>query len=201
MDMDMDLAKRGVVTVGDGRGFIVESMGRRLVITAAHCLPELPPCHAASHTSERTYQLLGPLDGERTTWTEILFADPVADIAVLGPPDNQEYDEGPYRLLTEAAALTIGLLPEADPFTPARVLSLNGKWVRCAIRAHKDGPIWIKSEGIKSGMSGSPILAEDGSAVGVISVASETTSHMHGPNPRLVSRLPGFVLSPAHVAQ
>jgi hypothetical protein len=30
-----DHAKRAVVTVGDGRGFIVESMGRRLVVTAA----------------------------------------------------------------------------------------------------------------------------------------------------------------------
>ena len=33
----------GVITVGNGRGFVVEGAGERLVITAAHCLPSLPP--------------------------------------------------------------------------------------------------------------------------------------------------------------
>jgi hypothetical protein len=27
----------------------------RYIITAGHCLPRLPPCHAASYTEERTY--------------------------------------------------------------------------------------------------------------------------------------------------
>ena len=45
-----------------------------------------------SHTEERTYQrLLGELIGEPTVWAECLFADPISDVAVLGPPDNQEF--------------------------------------------------------------------------------------------------------------
>ena len=44
-----------------------------------------------SHTEGRTYQrLLGELSGEPTVWAECLFADPISDVAVLGPPDNQE---------------------------------------------------------------------------------------------------------------
>ena len=65
-------SKPGILTVGDGRGFVVLHKRRgielRLVITAAHCLPEEPV--AAS---------------------DCLFFDRIADIAVLGPPDNQKY--------------------------------------------------------------------------------------------------------------
>lgn len=57
--------KRAVIRVGDGRGFIVEHGHDRLVITAAHCLPEFPPCHGASFLEERTYgNLLGLLGAE-----------------------------------------------------------------------------------------------------------------------------------------
>ena len=87
-----------VVKVGDGRGFIIgvrrhiargHFVERRLVLTAAHCLPKLPPAFAWP-TDERMYpNLLGRLRGKRNVWTECLFVDPVADIAVLGSPDNQ----------------------------------------------------------------------------------------------------------------
>jgi hypothetical protein len=87
-----------VITVGDGRGFVVEGEREtRLIITAAHCLPSFPLCHGASYLEERTYQaLLGPLGEKPTVWTECLFVDPIADIAVLGQPDNQDelYDQG-----------------------------------------------------------------------------------------------------------
>jgi hypothetical protein len=75
-----------------GEGFVVKrrTRGDRIMITAAHCLPHLPLAHPASFTEERTYQrLLGPLDVKPMVWAECLFADPVADIAVLGVPDEQ----------------------------------------------------------------------------------------------------------------
>ena len=60
-------ALRAIVAVGDGRGFVVQVDEHRYVITAAHCLPDLPPACAASYEHERTYgNLLGPLGGERT---------------------------------------------------------------------------------------------------------------------------------------
>ena len=74
-----------VVRVGDGRGFVVENDDERLVITAMHCLPELPIAHGASYIEERTYRgLLGPVGDGQTVWAECLFADPIADLAVLG---------------------------------------------------------------------------------------------------------------------
>jgi hypothetical protein len=87
--------KAAVVKIGDGRGFVVEGEGaNRLVITAAHCLPFFPPCFAGSYLEERTYQdILGPLDGTPVAWAECLFVDPVSDLAVLGPPDNQDLAE------------------------------------------------------------------------------------------------------------
>jgi hypothetical protein len=39
--MIIERLKSGVITVGHGRGFIVEGAGELLVITAAHCLPSL----------------------------------------------------------------------------------------------------------------------------------------------------------------
>jgi hypothetical protein len=91
-------AESAVVTVGDGRGFVIKHRHDRLVVTAAHCLPRFPPCHGASYLEERTYsELLAPLGDDLAVWAECLFADPIADIAVLGSPDDQE--------LTEAAGV------------------------------------------------------------------------------------------------
>jgi hypothetical protein len=81
---------KAVVTVGLARGFVLEGERRRLVVTAAHCLPVFPPAASVSYARERTYAALLSVLGEPPSiMTECLFVDPVADIAVLGPPDNQ----------------------------------------------------------------------------------------------------------------
>jgi hypothetical protein len=72
---------QAVVTVSDGRGFVVELNAARYVLTAGHCLPNLPPAHLASYIEERTFpNLLAPLGKDPTVWAECLFVDPVADI-------------------------------------------------------------------------------------------------------------------------
>jgi hypothetical protein len=83
-----------IVAVGGGRGFVVQGAnhpsGGALVVTAAHCLPFVPPPHPFSFTKERTYEaLLGPLGRSATVWAECLFVNPIADLAVLGPPDSE----------------------------------------------------------------------------------------------------------------
>src|SRR4051812_5465416 len=81
-----DEAKRAVVRVGDGRGFVVEAGGDRIIITAAHCLPNFPPCASFSYTEERTYaDLVGKIGTTPTVWAECYFADPIGDIAVRWP--------------------------------------------------------------------------------------------------------------------
>jgi hypothetical protein len=85
-----------VAVTARARGFVMELANpfnqerHRVVITAAHCLPELPPAHRGSYQHKRTYALLGPLtDKEPTIMAECRYVDPVADIAVLGEPDGQ----------------------------------------------------------------------------------------------------------------
>jgi Trypsin-like peptidase domain len=198
-----------VITVGDGRGFVVEGEWEtRLVITAAHCLPYFPPCHGASYLEERTYQaLLGPLGEKPTVWAECLFTDPIADIAVLGSPDNQALtaEADAYDALMEASeALPVREMPDSKNFgqvEPAWLLSLDRRWFRCGVRLNRQAlGIAGASEGIVGGMSGSPILADDGSAVGVVctsgGLVGETTHTEGGPNPLLTRSLPGWFFCP-----
>jgi hypothetical protein len=172
----------GVIRVGDGRGFIVNDAGRarlgwrneRVVITAAHCLPFFPPCHAASYLGERTYKaLLGPLGQAPSVWTECLFVDPIGDIAVLGKPDHDDLLE--QRVAYEALVMAVRPLRIADApkETSARLLSLEGEWFGCKVQHILGGPLWVTdaTKGIVGGMSGSPILAENGAAIGVVDSA------------------------------
>src|SRR5215467_14301412 len=88
----------GVITAGSGRGFVVEGAGESVVITAAHCLPFLPPTQSFFRPEERTYgPLLAPLGNEPRAWAVCRFVDPIADIAVLGSPHNPHADE--YKAL------------------------------------------------------------------------------------------------------
>src|SRR5262249_57628847 len=107
--MTDDELRNAVLRVGDGRGFVVEcrnhlGMVERIIITAARCRPrlpspyehllQLPTPHPARYLEEETYQrILGPLGAEPTVWVACLFVDPIADIAVLGQPDNQDLSE------------------------------------------------------------------------------------------------------------
>lgn len=195
-------AKRAVVNVGDGRGFVVRGKDEddRLIITAAHCLPSFPPCAMFSFTEERTYaSLVGQIGAEATVWAECLFADPIGDIAILGPPDNQslfeQWDE--YNsMLDDVPPLSISDAPSNGT---AWLLSLDCRWTRCEIERFGDGPLWIaQAEDIAGGMSGSPILAADGAAIGVVCTGSHSGKDAvcteGGPNPVLTRNLPGWFL-------
>ena len=216
--------KRAVITVGDGRGFVVngrayfaDSPHDRLIITAAHCLPFFPPCHGASYGEERTYKaLLAPLGSQPAVWAECLFADPIADIAILGSPDGQNLSEEAeaYEALVETAIpLSIADAPEDGQ---GWLLSLDQKWFRCSVRYMKyvDGPLWISgtSQPVVDGMSGSPIISDDGAAIGVVSLGSisfegaatedVTWLNLNGcPNPRLVRDLPGWLLNAQKIGE
>ena len=59
----------------------------------------------------------------------------------------------------------------------------------------KNGPIWLDAtQKIIGGMSGSPILADDGTAIGVVSCSGGFEENEGGPNARLDSRLPAWLL-------
>jgi hypothetical protein len=194
--MIVEMLKSGVITVGHGRGFVVEGAGERLVITAAHCLPPLPPALTSfGRECLRTYGPLLARRGEEPYASAVCrFVDPIADIAVLGSPDYPYADD--YEALMGAATV----LPFGDAvqrpvnfWAPARLLSLDGRWFSCTIR-HFGGPLWIThaAERVVVGMSGSPIVAEAGTAIGV--VCTDTSPREGGPNARLSENLPGWLL-------
>ena len=190
--MKRSTRKQRVISVGKGRGFVIETDDRHLVVTAAHCLPKFPPPASITYTRERTYRnLLGAIDTRRTVWTECLFVDPVADIAVLDTPDTQELSDkvGAYeRLVKSVVPLRVSELHGAT--AKAQLLPLDdGPSFRRFIRVARRGSLWIEEpeREIEGGMSGSPILAEDGSSIGVL-VTTE------GPQPGLASHLPGWLL-------
>lgn len=159
-----------IIRVGKGRGFFVDGRRGRYVITAMHCLPELPPAHGASYVGERTFgKLLGVLHGRPEIACECLFVDLVADLAVLGAPDAMYFGsewEAYENFAGDADALQIGTANDGI----RRVYSLSGEWVLLA-----DGVV-------KSGMSGSPIVNDEGKATGAISTG--------GFNPVLMDDLP-----------
>jgi hypothetical protein len=90
-------AKRAVVQVGDGRGFVVGAGEYdRYVITAAHCLPRQPKPHLANGVPELTYaNLVGPLaKDERTIWAGLVvnnLVDDVADAFIKMPAAGAAY--------------------------------------------------------------------------------------------------------------
>jgi hypothetical protein len=193
-----------VVRVGHGRGFVVEHHRHgRVVVTASHCLPVdsddrlvLPPSHPGRYVHEETYQkLLGLLSSEPTVWTRCLFVDPVADIAMLGSPDNQALSEEAdayEEFVGSAIPLKIGDAPEmGHERTPVRVinghriggnkiaspgrgsgrlLSLEGAWLKCTVERRHNGLAVQEGELVESGMSGSPILSTSGKAMALMSM-------------------------------
>ena len=113
---------------------------------------------------------------------------------MLGSPDNPHADDY-TALMWTATALSFGN-PARHPvnfWAPARLLSLDGRWFSCTIR-HIGGPLWITNaaERVHGGMSGSPIVGEASTTIGVVCT---TTSPREGdPNARLSDNLPGWLL-------
>jgi S1-C subfamily serine protease len=187
---------KSVVKVGrGGRGFIVETDRReKLVITAAHCVP---------HSFERTYRRL---DGEigkraRPVTVECLFVDPVADLAVLGAPDDDEAFDAFFKTVPVLPVGTVELsgrptaLPqEAFLDTPrgecdAWLFSLVGEWFRCHVVARSRAMMTASTaDCIQAGMSGSPIVDDNGRTIGVVA------SDVNAPQPCLATQLPGWLL-------
>jgi hypothetical protein len=143
---------------------------------------------------------LGPLGRRKPkVWAECLFADPIADIAVLGTPDNQElYEQAmAYEELTDATTpLKLGgSFPWETP-TPIALIALDGRTIT-GVAQHLGDRLWIDktSEPIAAGMSGSPVLDETGAAVGIISQSTIISGvDSGGMSPRLLAHLPGHML-------
>ncbi len=132
---------------------------------------------------------MGALGKPASLWVECLFVDPIADLAVLGPPDNQElYHEAIEwdEFVGGAGALALG--PCAAE-SRAWLLSLAGAWYETPVNDIYGGPTLLFTNLLRPlefGMSGSPIIV-NGQAAGV--VVSDNSS-----NPYLVQALPVWAI-------
>jgi len=85
--------------------------------------------------------LLAPLGAEPSVSAECLFADPIGDIAVLGPPDGQELPdlwEAYDRLVESADTLMIADAPKQVPRGCFRS-TIDGSNAPCGTRAVRCG--------------------------------------------------------------
>ena len=135
---------------------------------------------------ERTYRnLLGGLQEQPSVAAECLFVDPVADIAVLGEPDNQLLTEAWEAYDEMVGACTT--MPLSDSAGDAAMLFyLEGAWRPCRLHVNRQAFGIDAEPAIQGGMSGSPILNTAGEAVGVV-VTNQ------GPHPKLVNHLPAWL--------
>ena len=183
----METAKKAIVQVGHGgRGFIVGARDR-FVVTAAHCVPieHIPTPDMSNGPEQLTFpNIIGPLGETPTIWCELCAYGLTDDIAAFCEPEVDDQDQ--YVKFTDAAAFAVGNPPAIGSKTSAFVLSLDGKWKRCTVNnggrfLHISGPDRL----IESGMSGSPIVDENGAAIGVVSIGS---------GPSLIDCLPAWLL-------
>lgn len=207
---DCEAATQALVAVtGGGRGFVMQQVSSAdhsypvpLVVTAAHCLPHLPPADPWLYLHERTYNLLGTLDEAKPVIAGLcLYVDPIADIAVLGAPDDQalpeEYDA--FESLIEGAmSLRLSSSKLSAESVRCWVLSkTTSRWEPC--QSEIDGRVLYIHEGaelITPGMSGSPILLDDGTVLGLLSngrLSENSASLPVGPQPILAQCLPVWI--------
>jgi hypothetical protein len=189
-------AQAAFVTVGAGRGFVIETVHERLVLTTAQCLPHLSHRASGSDFRECTFfDLLGPLGGDVTVSTECLFVDPISDVAVLGEPKRLlDAEKDAYKALVESSrTVEIGVMTEP---CGAWLLTVEGQWEPCRVRTLPSGrslTVVGAAAGLVPGTSGSPILSAEGRALGIVSISDngsgETTLERHG-QPLLASVLP-----------
>jgi hypothetical protein len=135
----------------------------------------------------------------------MVFVDPIADLAVLGTPDSQQLPAKAraYENLVEAAvALPIADLPVKYHchWNMPVISASNGwlfslatqEWFSCQV-LQNGGRLSLRemAEPVVGGMSGSPILTDDGAAIGIIVRGQHPDSIL---NPRLAGDLPGRLL-------
>ena len=117
-------------------------------------------------------------------------------------PFRQRYQARVAHFVTDGKPRKIRTPARLGPpicASDARMLSLDGDWFNCRVSHDMSGGgLWFDQrleQPVIGGMSGSPIVLPDGSAVGVVST-SVNAGYSGGPNPVLAAHLPGWLLSP-----
>jgi hypothetical protein len=181
-----------MATTADMRRTALSSRPRIVCLPFRHVRP-FPPSGSA-----RTRRCSGRSGRSQRYGPNVLLSILLGIFAVLGSPDEEDLHREAHDyavLFGQAAVLPIGDAPRSGP---AWLLSLKNAWFRCRL-THFGGPLSITdaAEGIVPGMSGSPIVADNGAAIGVVCCstgAGDEPPTEGSPNARLNYNLPVWLV-------
>lgn len=118
--------------------------------------------------------------------------------ADLSPKEILAFEE----LVESSDVVSIGDATHEDDNQSGWMLSLDHVWSKCSVMPPGYGPcLWVSDaqKGILGGMSGSPLLADTGHAIGLITCSigpsGDEVDTEGGPFPRLTYCLPGRLLT------
>lgn len=178
-----------------GRGVLIGE----IIVTAAHCVSF--KTDGSMILGDYIIEEVETRCGERIKVTP-LAVEPVADIAVLGCLDAQEFPDeakafGEYCKVTSPFPLARRRIPCGKPVA-IRVLNADGKWTDGeAELCDESGPyIWIEAQSeIIGGASGGPILNHHEELIAIVSNSSVPTPGLKstGRCPYLLNVLPQWI--------
>jgi S1-C subfamily serine protease len=160
------------------------------IVTAAHCI-ECTAAEGMLAAMGSGFHGKAQTAAGRELLLDVLAIEPVADIAILGSPDNQAIPDeaetfAEFIAATKPVPLYRGKWIPTDvhetcgpgKYTlPALVYNLDRSWVKATASVVQPGQpmLFLESERhIECGASGGPIVTPDGQLIGVVS---------HGPKP------------------
>jgi hypothetical protein len=164
---------------GNGQGVYV---GKNMILTAAHCFPF--DSSGGIVLGDGTVLEVATSSGQQLK-ASLLFIDPVSDLAVLGPCDEQdmsdEYDRyvewcektKPVDLRTQAIPPINFRVDSKPTLWPCYIRLHTGTWIAGSISRWGEPP-WMSLEAdehVPGGTSGGPIVDESGMLLGVVSNA------------------------------
>lgn len=189
--------EKAVVTLPNKRGKGVLIKGG-FVMTAAHCIS----CTCSGIMPNNYNNPVLVKAGGKTFRLNILFVDPISDISVLGPLDQQDFI-GDYNAFSSyiksVKPLRIAKNVFKIPFEPLPLKAFNKdrQWIdiNARITNFEAHSIFFKANyQIKPGASGGPIINQFGELVSIISSVSFGSIEATGTSPIPHLTLPKWIL-------
>jgi len=177
-----------------GKGVIVPG---NIILTATHCVY----MHTPSPPVTNDWNLLKMRAKKEEFVANVVFAESISDLSVLGEPDMQDYPENNKYLECCSQCMPVQVFNgefKARKTYKAFICLIDGR--RIAIEhqnyhSEAESQFYETNEIIKPGDSGSPIVNKDGELIGVLSSANCEGVKSDGSFPIINQCLPSRLLN------